>query len=305
MDEGLDLAFDFYGSEAALSRYRASYALYLMPLRLSAIIACTYSSVRTVTYARPRKGLVAWMLCASIGLCCTSVREAPGQTLPDAPGSPAAVTEKGVPLAILKDQIPIWTSPSKIRTHDLVWLLPLGAAMGVTLSTDTDAMRNVTRDRTFNKNNVNASNVLLGSEIAIPVGLYGVGLLKGNAAARQTGILGGEALMDGVIFEQVTKILFRRERPLYNNAAGDFFASGVGTGGSFPSSHSTLAWALTGFLAREYPSKWVQLGLYSMSTGVSLTRVLGQEHFPTDVLVGSAAGWLIGHYVSKKHRLHQ
>jgi hypothetical protein len=262
-------------------------------------------------------GLVAWLLCASIGLCCTakavvsdrpdnaaSTREAPSPPLPDAPGTPTAVTEKGVPLAILKDQIPLWISPSKIRTHELVWLLPLGAAMGVTLSTDTDAMRDVTRDRTFNKDNVNASNVLLGSEIAIPVGLYGVGLLKGNVEARRTGILGGEALADGVIFEEVTKIIFRRERPLYNNAAGDFFASGVVTNGSFPSSHSTLAWALTGFLTREYPSKWVQFGLYSMSTGVSLTRVLGQEHFPTDVLVGSAAGWLIGHYVSKKHRLH-
>ena len=32
-------------------------------------------------------------------------------------------------------------------------------------------------------------------------------------------------------------------------------------------------------------------------------RVLGQEHFPTDVLVGGAAGWLIGHYVFEKHPL--
>jgi PAP2 superfamily len=261
--------------------------------------------------------LGASLLGASMGLCCTAkavasdradaaapTLETPGEALPDAPGTAPAATEKGLPLAILKDQIPIWTSPSKIRTHDLIWLLPLGAAMGVTLSTDTDAMRDVSRDRTFNKANVNASNVLLGGEIAIPVGLYGVGLLKGNAEARQTGILGGEALADGVIVEEVTKIIFRRERPLYHNAAGDFFASGVGANGSLPSSHSTLAWALTGFLAGEYPSKWVQLGLYSMSTGVSLTRVLGQEHFPTDVLVGSAAGWLIGHYVSRKHRQH-
>jgi PAP2 superfamily len=252
-----------------------------------------------------------------MSVCCTATAvasdrsdsaaaalETPGDTLPDAPDTPAAVTEKSLPLAILKDQIPIWTSPSRIRTHDLIWLLPLGAAMGVTLTTDTDAMRDVSRDRTFNKDNVNASNILLGGEIAIPVGLYGVGLLEDNARARQTGILGGEALADGIIFEEVTKIIFRRERPLYNNAAGDFFASGVGGNGSFPSSHSTLAWTLTGFLAGEYPSKWAQLGLYSMSTGISLTRVLGQEHFPTDVLVGSTAGWLIGHYVYRKHRQH-
>ena len=215
------------------------------------------------------------------------------------------MTEKGLPLAILKDQIPIWTSPARVRAHDLIWLLPLGAAMGVTLSTDTDALREVSHDRTFNKDNVNASNALLGSEIAIPVGLYGVGLLKGNDHARQTGILGGEALADGVIVEEVTKVIFRRERPLYNNAAGDFFASGVTTNGSFPSSHGTLAWALAAVVAGEYPSKWVQLGVYSMASSVSLTRVLGQEHFPTDVLVGGVAGWLIGHYVARKHPLHR
>jgi membrane-associated phospholipid phosphatase len=72
-----------------------------------------------------------------------------------------------------------------------------------------------------------------------------------------------------------------------------------------PSSHSTLAWALAAVVASEYPSKWVQLGVYSMASSVSLTRVLGQEHFPTDVLVGGVAGWLIGHYVARKHPLHQ
>jgi hypothetical protein len=214
------------------------------------------------------------------------------------------VTEKGLPLAILKDQIPIWTSPAFIRAHDLIWLLPFGAAMGVTLSTDTDAMRDVSRDPTFNKDSVNASNVLLGSEIAIPVGLYSIGLIKGDAHARETGILGGEALADGVIVEETAKVIFRRERPRYNNAAGDFFASGVSTNGSFPSSHSTIAWALAGVVAGEYPSKWVQLGVYSMASSVSLTRVLGQEHFPTDVLVGGVAGWLIGHYVARKHPPH-
>jgi membrane-associated phospholipid phosphatase len=45
----------------------------------------------------------------------------------------------------------------------------------------------------------------------------------------------------------------------------------------------------------------VQVGIYTVATGVCVTRVLGREHFPTDVLVGAAAGWLIGHYVFTKH----
>jgi len=228
---------------------------------------------------------------------------APQDTLPDAPAASVPVTEKGLPLAILKDQVPIWTSPARIRPHDLIWLLPLGAATSVTLATDTDAMRNVSRDRSFNKDNVNASNYLLGCEIAVPVGLYGVGLFKGNAHARETGILSGEALADSVVVEEVTKIIFRRERPLYNNAAGDFLAPNTGANGSFPSSHSMLAWTLAGVVAGEYPSKWLQVGVYSVASGVSLTRVLGQEHFPTDVLIGGVAGWLIGHYVFEEHQL--
>jgi hypothetical protein len=229
--------------------------------------------------------------------------DAPGGTLPDAPDAQTTVTEKGLPLAILKDQVAIWTSPVRIRPHDLIWLLPLGAATGVTLATDTDAMRDLSRNPGFNKDSVNASNALLGAEIAIPVTLYGVGLFGGDAHARQTGILSGEALADSVVVDQVAKIIFRRERPLYNHAAGDFFSSKTGENNSFPSSHSMLAWSIAAVIAGEYPSKWVQAGAYSLATSVSLMRVLGQEHFPTDVLVGGAAGWLIGHYVFKKHPL--
>ena len=229
---------------------------------------------------------------------------APQDSLPEAPTAQLPVTEKSLPLAILKDQIPIWTSPIRIRAHDLIWLLPLGAATAVTLATDTDAMRDLPNDPSFNKDSVNASNALLGSEFAIPVTLYGVGLFKGNAHARETGILSGEALADSVVLDQVTKIIFRRERPRYNNASGDFFSSKPGKNNSFPSSHSMLAWTMAGVTAGEYPSKWVQLGTYSLATSVSLMRVLGQEHFPTDVLVGGAAGWLIGHYVIQKHQQH-
>jgi membrane-associated phospholipid phosphatase len=215
----------------------------------------------------------------------------PQDTLPDAPTAQVPVTETSLPLAILKER------------HDLIWLVPLGAATGVTLATDTDAMRNVSRDRIFNKDSVNASNYLLTSEITIPVALYGIGLFKHSAHGRETGILSGEALVDSVVLEEVTKIIFRRERPLYNNAAGDFFAPNVGTNSSFPSSHSMLAWTVAGVVAGQYPSKWVQVVVYSLASGVSVTRILGQEHFPTDVLIGGAAGWLIRHYVFKEHQL--
>ena len=70
---------------------------------------------------------------------------------------------------------------------------------------------------------------------------------------------------------------------------------------SFPSSHCVVAWSAAAVIAGEYPSRWTQFLIYSAATGVSLTRVMGQQHFPSDVLVGSAAGWLVGHYVFHHH----
>jgi len=226
------------------------------------------------------------------------------ESLPDAPQPEAAqeVTLKGTPLAILQDQRAIWTSPAHIRASNLKWLAPLAAATGVAIATDHHVMGSVvSRDGSFNNANVNASNVLVGGLIAAPVALFGVGQWKKDSHARETGILAGEAILDGVVVEQGMKLIFWRERPSMDNARGLFFQGNAGTDSSFPSSHSVLAWSSAAVIAEEYPSRWTQLGVYSLATGVSLTRVLGQEHFPTDVLVGSAAGWLVGHYVYRSH----
>lgn len=154
------------------------------------------------------------------------VRDASG-ALPDAPEASRRATIKQLPLNILKDQIPLWTSPVRIRPHDLLWLLPLGATTGITLATDTDAMRDLPHDRSFNKNSVNASNYLLGGEVSVPVMLFGVSLFNNNAHAHEAGILSGEALADAAVVEEVSKIILRRERPLYNNA---FSSAGASSG---------------------------------------------------------------------------
>ncbi len=228
------------------------------------------------------------------------------EALPDAPAPQPpdkdTVTLVNTPIHILKDQAAIWTSPLRFKAHDLEWFLPLAAATGVSIATDQHTMSSVvSHDPTFNQNNINVSNVLLGGFIAAPVALYGVGHFKDDPHAREAGILGGEALVDGLVVEQGLKLIFWRERPAVNNARGHFFQGSAGLDSSFPSSHSVLSWASAAVIADEYPSHWTQLGVYTLATAVSLTRVLGQQHFPTDVLVGSAAGWLVGHYVFRAH----
>ena len=223
-------------------------------------------------------------------------------SLPNAPEPQPDVTVKGFPMRVVKDQKAIWTSPAQIRIKDLDWLIPLAAVTGLAIATDRDAMVHVVPvDAKLNKRSVDASNVLTGGLVAVPVGLLGWGALKNNPHARETGLLGAEAMVDGVVVEQGLKLIFWRERPSVDNTNGKFFQSGAGVDSSFPSSHSVITWASAAVLADEYPSTLNRILIYSAAAGVSMTRVVGREHFPSDVLVGSAAGWLIGHYVFRRH----
>jgi len=244
-----------------------------------------------------------------VGLCAPAAAQKTSSPLPDAPQAQKTdwepVTLRTTPLHIVEDQGAIWTSPVRIRGRDVEWLAPLALATGAAIATDHRAMRDVvSHDVNFNNGNVNASNVLIGGFIAAPVALYGFGHFRGNEKARETGVLSGEALVDGVVVEQGMKLIFWRERPAVDSARGRFFQSSAGATSSFPSSHSLLAWAAASSIASEYRSSWTQIFVYSTATGVSLTRVMGQEHFPSDVLVGSAVGWLVGRYVVRRHHRH-
>ena len=256
------------------------------------------------------RGIVYTLLCISTLSAVSQAPAAPHSNgsdaaLPDAP-QPQTVQDPvrpgNTPIHILKDQGAIWTSPLRIRTSDLKWLVPLAAATGVSLGTDSYTMRSVvTQNASFNQANVNVSNVLLGGILAAPVGFYGVGYFKQDEHARETGILGAEAIVDGLVVSEGLKLMTWRERPAMNNARGWFFQGNAGADSSFPSTHSVLAWSSAAVIASVYPSHWTQLGVYTVATGVSLTRVLGQQHFPTDVLIGGATGWLIGRYVYRTH----
>ncbi len=251
--------------------------------------------------------LLASAVCAR-GETTTSFDSQAGDALPDAPKPQTkktdAVTLRALPVNILKDQGVIWTSPFHLKVRDLKVVLPLLGLTGVAISTDHYMLHNVvSHDADFNNANTDASNVMITGLLVTPALLYGVGHFDSNEHARETGLLGAEAIADGLIVEQGMKLIFWRERPNQGDGHGHFFEGSAGVDSSFPSSHSELAWATAAVIAGEYRNPWTQALVYSAATGVSLTRVLGQQHFPADVVVGSATGWLVGHYVYKhRHR---
>ena len=175
------------------------------------------------------------------------------------------------------------------------------AGAGALGSEDSHIMQDHFTDKNTNDLANTASTGLTGLFVAAPVAFYALGHHYQNDHARETGVLAGEAMIDSLAVNEVFKIASRRERPTVNNAEGKFLQPGVGFDSSFASNHSVLAWSSAAVIASEYSGWATKLTAYTLAAGVSMTRVAGRDHFPSDVLVGSAVGWLIGRYVYHRH----
>ena len=215
------------------------------------------------------------------------------------------VSLKRVPLDIVGDTYRSLTSPVYFRAGDLKWMLPVAAATGVALAEDTHVAKDVvSHNAEFNNANDNVSYDLLYSYVAGSATMYGAGLFGHNDHLRETGLLSGEAQVDAEIFDTIVKLGSFRQRPTPPDYSGKFFQTSAGVDSAFISGHAILAWSAAAAIAAEYPSPWAQAGVYTGATATALTRVLAERHFPTDVLLGSAAGWMIGHYVVRAHHHH-
>jgi membrane-associated phospholipid phosphatase len=200
---------------------------------------------------------------------------------------------------VLRDQEAIWTSPFRLHGRDARWLAPLGLGTAALIATD----RRTGDEVGESTSQLNASRIVsyAGSTYGvsgIAATFYLFGRAKHDERARETGLLGAEALIDSGIVVTVLKEITQRRRPLSGAGRGDFFDGGS----SFPSGHSIEAWSLAAVIANEYHDhRWVQVSAYGIASAVSLSRFTGRQHYLSDVLVGSAAGYGIGRYVYRTH----
>ena len=225
--------------------------------------------------------------------------------LPNAPQpqavSRSAATVRNSPRNFLEDQKAIWTSPAHLRESNAIGPAALVLATAVLITTDHQVMSSHFQDATLNDRASTASNALTGLMAGAPVAFFAVGELGHRDQAAETGIMGGEAMADSLVVNYAVKAVSLRQRPTLDSARGKFFQTSVGLDSSFPSNHSIVAWSSAAVIASEYPGWATKITAYGLASGVSISRVLARQHFPSDVFVGSALGWMIGRYVYHRH----
>lgn len=217
------------------------------------------------------------------------------------PAAPWEERENSVGLHLLKniaeDQKALWVGPKSVRWADADWLVPLGGAAAAMFATDTEYSKHLSNSPNRIKYSKDLSNYGIASLVGIGGGLYVLGHVTHDDHKIETGILAGEAAIDSLVPVYGTKYAFGRERPLQDNYQGRFGQGGV----SFPSEHAAAAWSIASVIAHEYPGPLTSIFAYGLASAISASRITAKQHFPSDVLVGSAIGWLEGMYVYRKH----
>jgi membrane-associated phospholipid phosphatase len=207
---------------------------------------------------------------------------------------------------VMHDQRGIWTAPARLRGRKLLWLVPFAAATSLAFVYDVRAMNALGPSTT----RVRVSNdfTYLGSAYTLvpAAGLtYLIGKLDHKEGPRETGVLALESLADAGIVVEALKLATNRQRPFVPPGTGKFWPDDTDVysfSSSFPSGHAAASFAFARVIVEETPGHpWLHVALYGLATGVAIARVTGENHFPSDALVGSVIGYSIGGYVYHHH----
>ncbi len=136
----------------------------------------------------------------------------------------------------------------------------------------------------------------------VAVGLGGAallgGALSGNARLSRVGRLSLGAMAASTIMVLPAKLIIGRRRPAsFGGESSDFNSFTFSRQHySFPSGHTSAVFALATVVSDEFAedAPWVTYVAYPIALLTGASRVIGREHWVTDVIAGAAVGVLAG-----------
>ncbi len=217
-----------------------------------------------------------------------------------------SVSLRQLPGNLLADQKGIWLFPLKVGKGEHIW--PTIAIVGVTagfLASDPYSAPPFRNTTSFNGFNRVFSSTNAGAFIAaVPAAMYAIGWVRKDSYAENTALLAGEAFADGFLMDLPFKAITARQQPLAyagNGPYSDSFLNGTHNpfhSGGFYSGHSMAAMSVATVIARRYRShRWVPFVAYGLAGAISFSRITRSDHFPSDVFLGGAMGFVIARYV--------
>jgi hypothetical protein len=226
-----------------------------------------------------------------------------------APASQSTNSDNADPKSLFHDffvdEYRMWTSPFRFNDYDSHMMfkygLPFLGASAALIATDQQTTRAIpsTGSQTYIWSG-RVSQAGAPYTLAAATGaLFLISKATHEDHLSETGLLSLEALAHSQLIALGIKEVTQRERPI-DPVQRDGFWEG---GSSFPSGHSTGAFAVATVFAYEYGGQHIAVPIvgFSLASVVAASRVSGRQHWLSDVFVGGALGFLEGRYIYKRH----
>lgn len=119
--------------------------------------------------------------------------------------------------------------------------------------------------------------------------VYFTGLFTKNEKLRRTGVLLVSSASAAGLFQQLTKSVIGRARPVSGKSKDTFdpFNSHRNFH-SFPSGHTMLAFTNAYAIAKQFKNPWIKAGLYTVGLIPGVSRLWEGQHWLSDVALGVA-----------------
>lgn len=203
------------------------------------------------------------------------------------------------PSILLDDAKHVLTAPARWQKPEWQYLgLAAVGVIGVAAIADgpvrDEMARHAPNDNRFMRNIER-----FGAQYSVGVlgGFYLAGAIGDNetaTAVAQDG-LAASIIASGIITPAI-KFVTGRARPRENLGVAHFhpFSLGYSSNSSFPSGHTTEAFALASVISSHYEERWVSCASYSVAGLVGVARSYHGAHFASDILAGALIGTLVG-----------
>jgi undecaprenyl-diphosphatase len=135
----------------------------------------------------------------------------------------------------------------------------------------------------------NISKSVYPLAVAMPVSMFAIGLLSKDKKLQQQSYKVVGTLLINTAITQAMKYSINRQRP-YDAYPTIINPYTIEKDASFPSGHTSTAFALATSMSIQFKKWWVVVPAYAWASSVGYSRLYLGEHYPTDVLAGAAVG---------------